>query len=129
MTTSAYNRSKGSSFERDVADYLALELDDNRIDRRPRRGVKDRGDIGGVRIRGERLVLEAKHCKRVELAQWVKEAEAERGNDDALAGVVVHKRVGKGKAQMAEQYVTMTLGDFVALITGNRDHLIGAPEE
>jgi hypothetical protein len=52
------------------------------------------------------------------LAGWVAEAETERVNDGALAGVVVHKRRGKGHA--GDQYVTMTLNDFVALLTGTR---------
>jgi hypothetical protein len=121
----AYHRQKGSSFERDTADYFALELQDDRIDRRPKRGVKDRGDVGGVRVHGQRLVIECKHTKQMKLSEWVKEAEAERGNDDALAGLVVHKRTGKGRLSMADQYVTLTLGDLIALITGNRDHLIG----
>ena len=36
----------------------------------------------------------------------------------ALVGLVVHKRHGKGQA--ADQWVTMTLADFVALTTGVR---------
>ena len=42
----------------------------------------------------------------------------ERGNDDALVGVVAHKRHGVGAP--GEQFVTMTLRDFVALLTGER---------
>lgn len=124
----AYHRKKGSSFERVTADHLALELQDERIDRRPKRGVKDRGDIGGVRIHGQRLVIECKHAKRMALSEWIKEAEIERGNDDALAGIVVHKRTGKGALSMNDQYVTLTLGDLIAIITGNRDHMIGAEQ-
>lgn len=123
-----YHRQKGAAFERDTADYLALELQDDRIDRRPKRGVKDRGDIGGVRIHGQRLVIECKHAKTTKLSEWVKEAEIERGNDDALAGIVIHKRTGKGQLSMADQYVTMTLADLIAIINGNRDHINGGIE-
>jgi hypothetical protein len=35
--------------------------------------------------------------------------------------VIAHKRRGHGRAD--HQWVTMTLGDFVSLINGNRDHL------
>ena len=110
----------GSSFERSTADYLAAVVDD-RIDRRVKNGSKDRGDIGGIRHMGGRVVLECKNAARINLAGWATEAEIERGNDDALMGAIVHKRHGKGDP--AEQWVTMTLADFAALLTGNRDHI------
>ena len=122
MTRSRATAKKaGTSFERLVADYLRDVVDD-RIDRRAKTGSKDRGDIGGVRIWTQRVVLECKDVSKIALSQWAAEAEAERGNDDALAGVVVHKRRGKGRA--ADQWVTMTLGDFASLVNGNRDHLV-----
>lgn len=110
----------GSSFERSAADYLAAVVDD-RIDRRVKNGAKDRGDIGGVRIHGQRIVLECKNTAKTSLGPWATEAEIERGNDDALAGVVIHKRHGKGRPE--DQWVTLTLADFAALLTGNRDHI------
>ena len=118
--TRASAKKAGSSFERQVADYLALTVDD-RIDRRVKSGNQDRGDIGGVRIHGLRVVLECKNTAKTSLGTWANEAETERGNDDALAGVIVHKRHGKG--QPADQWVTLTLADFAALLTGNRDHI------
>lgn len=118
--TRASAKKAGSSFERQVADYLAAFVDD-RIDRRVKNGSKDRGDIGGVRIHGQRVVLECKNTAKTSLGTWATEAETERGNDDALAGVVIHKRHGKG--QPADQWVTLTLADFAALLTGNRDHI------
>lgn len=113
-------RQQGSAFERLVADYLNEHIDD-RIDRRPKMGSKDRGDIAGLRHMGQRVVIEVKNTARVNLAGWASEADIERGNDDAVAGLVVHKRHGKGRA--ADQWVTTTLGDLVALLTGSRDHL------
>lgn len=118
--TRASAKKAGSSFERSIADYLAAAIDD-RIDRRVKNGTKDRGDIGGVRIFGQRVVLECKNTAKTSLGTWATEAETERGNDDALAGVIVHKRHGKG--QPADQWVTLTLADFTALLTGNRDHI------
>lgn len=110
-------RQAGSSFERLVADYLAAHVDD-RVDRRVKTGAKDRGDIAGLRLHGQRLVAECKNQTRFDLAGALREAEVERGNDDALAAVVVHKR--HGKAAAAEQLVTLRLEDFAALLTGFR---------
>ena len=107
----------GASFETLVASYLAAHMDD-RIERRARHGAKDRGDVSGLRHMGERVVVEVKNCARPRLAEWLAEAETERGNDDATAAVVVHKR--HGKAAPGEQLVTMRLVDFVALLTGTR---------
>ena len=115
---------KGASFERLVADWLNAELvgvDHNRgVDRQIRTGAKDKGDIRGVYVYGRPLVIECKNVAKLNLAGWVNEAEIERGNTDAVAAVVVHKRKGKGAGSMGEQYVTLTLADLVALLTGER---------
>lgn len=111
-------KAAGSRFERDIADYLASALADDRIDRRPKTGAKDRGDIGGVRIHGQRLVLECKNVTKQALPQWTDEAHTEAGNDDALVGVVVHKRHGTGYP--GKQWVSMTVDDFLALLSGAR---------
>lgn len=78
---------------------------------------------------GGRIVIECKNTAKPSLGAWSREAEIERGNDDALAGVVAHKRHGKGRAE--DQWVTMTLADFVALLTGSRCHVdnAGAADE
>lgn len=114
-------KSAGARFERSIADYLAEHIDD-RIDRRPKTGAKDRGDIGGIRLspalRGGRIVIECKDSTRTELAGWAAQAETERGNDDAIAGLVVHKR--HGVADPSQQWVTCTVADLVALLTGQR---------
>jgi hypothetical protein len=112
-------RNAGTAMETLVARYLNIHVDD-RIERRTRNGGKDRGDIGGLRHMAQRIVIEVKNTSRINLAGWAAEAETERGNDDALAGLIVHKRVGKGRAE--DQWVTMTLGELVALLNGNRDH-------
>lgn len=113
----AYHRQKGSTFERQIADRLAATVDD-RIDRRAKTGSKDKGDIGGLRVHGQRVVVECKNTTRVALGVWALEAEAERVNDGALAGIIVHKRHGKGQPQ--DQWVTMTVADFEAIVTGVR---------
>ena len=113
-------KAAGTRNERVVADYLAQHVDD-RIDRRVKAGSADRGDIGGVRHLGARVVVECKNTSRLDVGTWLREAEVERGNDDATVGLVVAKRHGKGAP--ADQLVLMTLGDLVALLTGSRDHL------
>lgn len=110
-------KAAGARFERQIADTLA-ELVDDRIDRRVKTGVKDKGDIGGIRHMGGRVVLELKDVARMDLSGWVNEAEIERGNDDAIAGLVVHKRRGHGDP--LDQYVTCTVRDLVSLLTGER---------
>jgi uncharacterized protein YndB with AHSA1/START domain len=102
--TRASAKSAGTRFETAVARYLAEHVDD-RIERRARTGGKDRGDIGGVRAPG-----------------GAAEAEVERANDDALVGLVLHKRHGVGDP--GKQWVTMTLADLVALLVGQRPEQI-----
>ena len=110
----------GSSFEKLVADYLTFALNDDRIERRAKNGQLDRGDITGVKtIRGGRVVIECKNTSRDNLPLWIREAEVERGNDDAVIGVVAHKRFGSGKG--ADQYVSMTLATFALLLEGGPD--------
>lgn len=119
--TRASAKAAGSSFERAVADYLAKHVDD-RIDRRVKNGAKDRGDIGGLRHMGGRVVIECKdYGGRLMPGPWISEAEVERGNDDALAGIVIAKR--RGTTDPGQQFVLMTVNDLTALLTGNRDHI------
>lgn len=111
-------KAAGAGFERLIADYLAAHVDD-RIDRRVKTGAKDRGDIAGLRHMGQRVVIECKNEKPpVKLGAWATEVEVERGNDDAIAGLVAHKRHGKGDP--GDQWITCTVRDLVALLTGER---------
>lgn len=110
---------KGARFERQVADYLADKLDDDGVDRQVKTGIKDKGDIRGVRIHGQRIAVECKNLARINVAGALTEVEIERGNLDALAGVVIAKRHGKG--QPADQLVYMTLRDFAAILAGVRE--------
>jgi hypothetical protein len=111
-------RSAGTRFERVIADALAAALDDDRIDRRVKNGAKDRGDVSGVRLHGQRVVIECKDVATLALPQWTAEAQIEAGNDDALVGVVIHKR--RSVADPMHQSVSMTLADLIAILTGQR---------
>jgi hypothetical protein len=103
------SRAKGTGAETAVVNYLR----DNgwpHAERRALGGAKDRGDIAGV----VSTVIEVKNCARMELAQWVDEAEVEAGNDDAMYGVVWHKRRGRGSP--SGWFVTMSGATFTALL-------------
>lgn len=113
-------KAAGSAFERWVADFFRDHLSEF-IDRRVKTGSADKGDIANVRTKdGQRVAVEVKNVAKTDLSGWLREAEAERVNDGAAVGVVVHKRVGKGEKQMSEQYVTMSLADFIVLLGGSR---------
>lgn len=112
-------KTAGSTFERMVAAYLAVQLGDDRIDRRVRNGVRDRGDIGGLTHLGQRVVVECKdYGGRVLVGPWLAEVDVERGHDDAGVGLVVAKR--RGTRDPGEQVVLLSLRDLVALLTGAR---------
>ena len=114
------SKTKGTSFESDCAAYMRRRLGDDRIERRALNGVNARGDIAGLRIRCKRLVVECKNHRRMELAEWLEEAEVERLNDDAEFKCVLHKRRGCGEKNFGKNYVTMELDDLLAIIAGAR---------
>jgi hypothetical protein len=120
-------RDAGAKFERLTAEWFARRLGDDRIARRVRNGAKDRGDIHGVKtIRGGRVVIEVKdYAGEVKYKPWLREAEVERGNDDAIVGVVLVKRAGI--TDIGEQLVLMTAETLARLIEGGPDDLRGTP--
>ncbi len=104
----------GTKFETDIANFLAQQLEDDRIERRAKTGSKDKGDITGVRHNGQRVVIECKNVARLNLADWMRQAQLEATNDEAPIWLVVHKRHGDGTP--ANQYVTMTLETAATLL-------------
>lgn len=111
-------KAAGTRHETSIADYLAAHVDD-RIERRARTGAKDRGDISGFRVLGNRVVLELKdYGGRILAGPWIGEAEVEAGNDDAIAGLVVAKR--RGTTRPGAQWVLMDVDSLIALVTGER---------
>lgn len=118
--TNASARAAGARFESQVAGFLATNVDD-RVERRRLTGARDRGDLGGLKHMGQRVVIECKDTARWSPGPWLDEAELERGNDDAGVAVVVAKRHGKGDPGMA--VVLMTLRDFASLLMGSRPEL------
>ena len=111
------NQQKGTSFESLIANGLATALGDDRIERRARAGALDKGDIAGVRLCGQRVVLECKNemaGKVFNLPEWVREAQREAVNDFALVGLVIHKR--QGTQDPMRQWCSMTVEDLVAIL-------------
>ena len=117
MTRSrASAKAAGTRFESLIAACLAEHVHPF-IERRARRGARDTGDIAGLTVHGCRIVVEAKdYGGRLEVGPWLREAERERDNDGAIAGVVVAKR--RGITDPLEQTVLMTVRDLVALLVG-----------
>jgi hypothetical protein len=104
------SKAKGSAWERAIVENLRT-AGWPFAERRLAGAAKDRGDIAGV----VGVVIEAKNKARMALAEWVDEADLERGHDGAWLGVVWHKRVGKASA--ADGYVTMTGAQFTELLS------------
>lgn len=114
------NGKKGSSFERLMADCFKKYVS-KYIDRKVKTGVKDTGDLTNMETPGggSPIVVECKNVAKTNLGGWANEAEVERQNHrDAIAGIVIHKRKGKGQA--LDQWVTMTVRDFIAILTDVR---------
>lgn len=103
------SRRKGTAWESAIVDYLTAN-GATQTERRALCGNSDRGDIAGI----PGLVIEAKNEKRIDLAGYVTEAEAERTNDGARIGLAWVKR--RGKTSPGEAYVVMTGANLVRLL-------------
>ena len=107
-------KTAGARFERQIADHLDAHLP-GRIDRQPRTGAKDKGDIAGVTTAdGRPIAIECKNTTRTALAMWVHEAHTEADNMGAAAGIIIHKR--HGRSAPADQWATMTVADLTAIL-------------
>ena len=103
------SRAKGTSWESAIVDYLH-KMGWPHAERRALNGSKDRGDIAGL----PSVVIEGKSAARVEIAEWLKEAEAEQANAGAEVGVVWFKR--RGKTSAGAGYVLMSGYQFTHLL-------------
>lgn len=114
-------RRKGTGFETACASWLNERLETDQFHRLAMGGANDRGDVWGLTSHGRPVVIECKNVRGYRVSEWLGECEVERGNADALAGVVIAKRPGIGERRMGEQLVLMTLEDLVAIVTGDRE--------
>jgi hypothetical protein len=104
-------RAKGTAWESAVVDFLTRNGFPH-AERRALNGAVDKGDVAGI----PGVVIEAKNCKTINLAQFLDEANRERDNAGAAIGVAWIKR--RGKASAANGYVVMDGPTFVALLRG-----------
>lgn len=109
---SSRSKQKGTAFETLVLGAFRLLFP--QAERRTLQGKHDKGDLY---LPGEdRFIVECKNVSRFNLAEWKKEADVEAANAGVKVGVVVHKRRGCGQA--LDQWVTMTVADFLYLVKG-----------
>jgi len=109
------NKAKGSAAERAAADYLNLRgVEAERI---PAGATLDRGDLWVPDKNWP--AIQVKNHARLDLAGWIDDVTEQAHNAGRYAGVVIHKRRGKGNP--GNWYVTLTLETLVDIIerTGN----------
>lgn len=112
-------RKAGADMESATVRYLAWALDDPRIERRHPTGSKDRGDVTGVMLDQERVVIECKNTARMDVSGHINEVQTEAGNDGAIYWAVVQKRRGIGlrsRETVGRQLVYMTLEQYALLL-------------
>lgn len=89
MSQQKYNKTKGSLWERTVADYLNSEgAFGGHVERAPRWGALDKGDL----LNTGRFTVECKAVKEITLSTFVDEAEIENVNTGRDWPLVIIKR-------------------------------------
>lgn len=116
------NRAAGKSWERQIeTDFRALSLD---TERTRDSGEHDQGDLV-VRVGGKYHVLEAKNVSKVNMTDFVRQAELERDNFAAKRGLPSTAAFGaalvkrKGKTSALDGFVLMSGREYVRLIKAN----------
>lgn len=111
-------RDKGTRFETAFVAYERRALGDHGIRRAAPSGSRDEGDVHGISCGAGEIVVECKDCRRYELREWLRQADAERDNAGADLGVVAFHLNGVGVADVGSQAVLMTVDAFNALVAG-----------
>lgn len=104
------SKAKGTSWETLITNVLSGR--GFRARRQALSGAEDKGDIELLDIP---MIIEAKNCKTMKLAEWVDEAEIEAQNAGMIWGVVWHHR--PRKASPEDGYVTMRGETFLRLLS------------
>ena len=108
MSKQDYSKAKGREAENAVVNYLN-QRGWRTAERRRLTGANDRGDISGM----EDLTIEVKAEKRIALAGYMKELEAEMENTGDRYGVAVIKK--RGTLDPAHWYAVMPFELFLDL--------------
>lgn len=106
------SKQKGSAYERAVLLYLRSR--GVNAERVALHGSRDEGDLRVI-ARGMRVVIECKDVRDVPPAlieRWRDETDAERGNADADAAILVRHVPGNGSARRGADECQMTLRDL-----------------
>lgn len=119
-------KQRGTLFESAIVKYLRARLGDTEqtIHREVLHGGgNDQGDITGVRIHGQPVVIEAKNYSTYSghLKEWMQEGRTEAGNADAPYWFVVFKQKGLGLNTLSSMDNQPVLTDLktLALIAGH----------
>ena len=121
----------GTAWETDVSNYVAKELDDERIERRALHGSKDMGDIHGLFAHGYEGIIECKRDRDMgakALEEYQRQTLDERENADADFALLVCKNFNHS---VGEAFCWVTLRDLarVALpLRVNDGHMERADE-
>lgn len=119
------SKKKGTEFESALVNTLRTLLSDSEgtIHREVLHGHKDVGDITGLTIHGEPVVIEAKNYSNYSghLKEWMEEARTEAGNADADYWFVAFKQVGLGLKSVGSTMRQPVLTDVrtLAMIAGH----------
>lgn len=102
-------KAKGTTWETKIVNALA------KIGIRAKRRVLSGGlDKGDIELLDFPLIIEAKNCKKMELSEWVDEAEKEAQNAGVPFGVVWHHR--PRRAEPEDGYVTLRGQTFMNMV-------------
>lgn len=110
MTGGNAPRRRGATFESALVDYLRHVGFRAAHRLRTPGGPQDRGDVGGI----PRFTIEAKNQKSLDLAGWMRQAEAAADRNGHTRWAVVFKK--RGTSDVAESYVLMPLHVFTDLL-------------
>lgn len=105
----------GTKWETDVRNYVAEELDDDRIERRALHGAKDMGDIYGLFAHGYEGIIECKRDRDMgakALAEYQRQTIDERENADADFALLVVKNFNHS---VGEAFCWVTLRDLARI--------------
>lgn len=113
MTSRAYAKQKGSTWERECAEYLRPVFP--QVERAPRWGANDKGDLTGTGT----FTVECKNTKAITLSTFMDEAKVEATNAGlGQIPIVFIKRKGKG---VAEGYAVTTIA-FMSMLMDAATH-------